>query len=205
MVADFDNIWAIRRSAELDLVALVGFLSEGWRRVRHLCAADSGLGRRRLIFRQTGRLLRLLSASQEIILETVYAKTGCRRCRKPRAECRCWWLISGRSVKAERQDSNTPWRGRGFPRLVRPDWSRRQPAVGKGALLDLFFYLNLIKIGTYVLHTQCSRQRHHQKWLSWVQDLWREFPCSWDDAFSQKHLVYQCVIPFTRLEYIGET
>ena len=89
--------------------------------------------------------------------------------------------------------------------MIRPDEVRRERAVRKLTLLDFFLYLNFLKVHIYILQAQTSRQRDQQQWLAWVRDIWPHLPCSSTEAFTRPHAIYQCIIPWSRLEYIGET
>ena len=75
--------------------------------------------------------------------------------------------------------------------------SGRRLQVGK--LWDVFFDINSLKLAIYMEHCEISTGRREKKWLEYAKGCMSEV--SWGTG----SLVYMAVIPYSSLEYIGET
>jgi hypothetical protein len=94
---------------------------------------------------------------------------------------------------------------------VRKSGGRREGKMRNltiGQMWDVYFHLNRMKVTTYVEKCKVSKCRWERRWLGFLEDVLSEGEAGNPEMSVRQdalNIVYWCVLPWSRREYIGQT
>jgi len=154
-------------------------------------------------YAETSRLLKWMSALQDVILVVKKGKAACTLCKKGKAGCKCVARISGRSDEMKCSEEMKE-EGRKGSWVVPNRWKGR--TMTRKELLDLFWTLNGYKASVLLNRLRSAQTRWEKSFYQFLVEKWDE---NWREeghlSWEVKDLVYCCFVPFMRKEYFGES